>query len=368
MVVVVYSKDFVDDFLVCGPVKSDIQEVIQQYREKATTTEPIWDPEHVLGNQIIWDRGVKRIILTMENKINQLVKEYGEDRLMKRKYPMSKQMWLVNDDELDKIGEDGRRLDDKERRDYQALVGSLVWISGLRADINYSVNYLSSFGKDPRIHHVKVAESVLGYLWNTSHYGLELGGGKISINAYSDSSYGTGRNGRSINGSIVKLSNSSGAVIAKTTKSKYVRLSSYEAEMEALNTTIRLVVWIKQIVKALIEFDDIPEIKCDNLALVNFVKGNGEVNGVKHMELKMYYCREGYVKGIFKIEHLPGVNMPADAWTKVCDRRIFERFRMDVLGCSFIDETTIESTESPKHNEQINKLVNVGGCVGGSWG
>jgi hypothetical protein len=47
---------------------------------------------------------------------------------------------------------------------------------------------------------MKVAEQVLGYLWGTSHYALELGGGELGIVAFSDSYHGTGKEGRSVNG------------------------------------------------------------------------------------------------------------------------------------------------------------------------
>jgi hypothetical protein len=124
----------------------------------------------------------------------------------------------------------------------------------------------------PRVHHMKVAKQVLGYLWGTSHYALELGGGELGIVGFSDSSHGPGKEGRSVNGSLVKLSKGSGAIVVKTVRSKSVRLSSFEYEMEALNNTVKLVSWAKALVKAVIRWG--PMIYCDNEVLVNNVRGN----------------------------------------------------------------------------------------------
>jgi hypothetical protein len=78
--------------------------------------------------------------------------------------PIRERIIVENEDELDKLQEDGRVLSEAERRGYQRLVGSLLWIGGLRHGVAYALAYLSGFGKNPRVHHMRVAEQVLGYL------------------------------------------------------------------------------------------------------------------------------------------------------------------------------------------------------------
>jgi hypothetical protein len=179
---------------------------------------------------------------------------------------------------------------------------------------------------------VKVAEQVLGYLWGTSSFALELGGGQLDIVGFSDSSHGTGKEGRSVNGTLVKLSRDSGAILAKTVKSKYVRLSSFECEMEALNNTVKLVSWVKALLRALVAYDGVPTIFCNNEALVNYVRGNSEVKSVRHMEQKMYYCREEHVKKAYQVKFMEGRRIPSNVLTKVVPREEFHRFVRDVLG------------------------------------
>ena len=116
-----------------------------------------------------------------------------------------------------------------------------MWIAGIRFDIVFAVNYLTGFGQQPRVHHMRVVEWVIGYLYNTMDIGLTLGGERLKLEVYTDSSYGTGRNGRSVSGAIVKLNPEFGAVVVKSVTSQYVRLSSFESELEALNVAIKIV-------------------------------------------------------------------------------------------------------------------------------
>jgi hypothetical protein len=159
-----------------------------------------------------------------------------------------------------------------------------------------------------------------------------VGGGELDIVAFSDSSHGTGKEGRSVNGSLVQLSKGSGAIVVKTVRSKYVRLSSFECEMEALNNTVKLVSWVKALVKAVITYVGVPTIYCDNEALVNYVRGNSEVKSVRHMEQKMYYCREEYMKSAYQLKFMDGCSIPSNVLTKVVPKGEFQRFVREVLG------------------------------------
>jgi hypothetical protein len=67
---------------------------------------------------------------------------------MKRSVPMTNGQYIVKEDDLDELGEQGRVLNDDERREYQSLVGSMMWIGGLRHDISFSLNYLAGNGKN----------------------------------------------------------------------------------------------------------------------------------------------------------------------------------------------------------------------------
>lgn len=102
--------------------------------------------------------------------------------------------------------------------------------------------------------------------------------------------------------------------------------------MEALNNTVKMVSWVKALVKAVVASVGVPTIYCDNEALVNYVHGNSEVKSVRHMEQKMYYCREEYLKSAYQLKFMDGRSIPSNVLTKVVPREEFHRFVREVLG------------------------------------
>ena len=368
--------EFVDDFIISGPIKEEVVSAIGEYRSRAVTTEPIWDPINILGHEIKRDRDRRKMELGIRGKIEDLVNHYGEGRIKKRSTPMRKEQFIVKEEELNGLGEDGKDLDDDERREYQSVVGSMMWICGLRHDGSFAVNYLAGNGRSPKVHHRKVAEHLLGFLWKTSEVTLTLGGEKIEIIAYSDSSYGTGKNGRGVNGTMIKLNDSAGAVIAKSMISKYVRLSSFESELEALNTTIKMVKWVKFVAEGLLGQPIETKIFGDNQTMINFVHGEVEIKSSKHMEIKMYHAVEEYAKGTFEMRFMSGEMIPADVLTKVCTKERFQRFIGEVQGgcekfeCHEEDEDQNEGEYSLMERISTDQhlVAQVGGCVGGRSG
>lgn len=347
--------DFVDDFILCGPEKDEIEEAIESYRKVATTTEPIWDPIVLLGHEIMRDRDEKKMFVSVKGKIMELVKSFGEVR--KRRTPMKRSQYVVQECDLESLGEDSLLLDDHERRMYQKRVGSLVWISGVRYDIAFVVNYLTGYGQSPRVHHQRVVEWVVGYLLNTVEVSLQLGGDSLSFELFTDSSYGTGRNGRSVTGVILKLNQECGAILVKSVHSQYVRLSSFESELEAINVGLKVALWVKMIVRSIIDVDDAKiNIFADNLSMIEFVRGNYELKASKHMEIKMHFVKEMYERGEINVNHVSGKVLPADKVTKVVDKSGIQVLRRCVQGCEI--ECEVSDDEDDERVEYVNVNVN----------
>ncbi len=357
--VIVY--EFVDDFVLVGAEESLVKEVISEYRGMAETTDPVWDPRELLGHEMSRDREKKVIRLGTKAKILAVVEAYGKERLRKWKTPMGSHQYLVKGDELDALGESGRELDDEERREYQSLVGSLGWFSGVRHDIGFSFQYLSGFGRNPRVHHMKVAERVLGYLWGTCEMTLDLGGEELDVVAMSDASYGTGKNGRSILGYLVKIGACSGAVASKSMMSGYVRLSTFEAELEALTAVTKMVKWVKLLICVIIGEVKKAVIYVDNETTISFVNNVVEVKAARHMELRMYWVREEIGKGNVRVEYMEGEILPADMLTKVVSRTRFRGFLKDLQGGGICNDTMNDDLDSDDDDDIVNNNLNIGG-------
>ena len=324
--------DFVDDFVMGGKDKVEVEEVVNQYRTLATTTEPIWDPQIVLGHELTRNLERREITVSLKGKIMEMVDEWMDYGVVKRNVPLAKEDYLVKDSDFEEMGVMAEFLNDDERRLYQKIVGQCIWIHGVRVDISFAISYITGYTFKPRKHHFTVAIRLVGYLWETVNKALVLGG-DLNVRAYSDSSHGTSKEGRSICGSIIKFSEGAGAILAKTAVSLYVRLSSFEAEMEAMNITVKLMNWVLKVKEDIIgRVTDIPVVYGDNRAMIDFVKEDGEAKGIRHIELKMYYVREEFRKGRFDLEFMSGVRIPADLLTKVGSSKDFGVFREYILG------------------------------------
>jgi hypothetical protein len=230
-------------------------------------------------------------------------------------------------------------LSEEEVVTYMQIVGSLIWISGVRHDINYGLMYLTWFTKKPRVHHMSMAYYMVSYLYHSKDVPLVLGGtDDIVLDGYCDSSWGTGPKGRSICAVLMKLSARSACIVAKATASlTSVRMSSFESELETCTLALKTFRRIVNIIDEMgFEYVGKPRLHNDNEAMINFVKGEGVAKGIQHVELRMWYIREQYAMGNVELVHMSGKVLPADRMTKPSTREEFEEYRYFALGLGLL--------------------------------
>jgi hypothetical protein len=330
--------DFVDDFIIFGNNTLSINQFINEFRLIVQTTEPIWNATSVLGMTLTRDRTKKIILIKLDTKISELGEKYELKNRRVRYQPMPRDGYLVNEYEFDDISEEKKRfLDEKETELYMQIVGSLIWITGVRKDIIFNVMYLSWFTKAPRMHHLIMAYYVMTYLYNSIDIPLVLGGEPdIHVNTYSDASLGTAPKGRSIRGEITSLNEKAGAIIAKSTSSQSVFDSSFGAELDGVSSAIKTMLRVLNILTEMGFTSSSNKIYSDNEAMINFIKGNSVAKGIRHLELRLWYVREEISKGNVDVFFKPGKDMPADQLTKILTRAEFEIFRDRIQGLKLL--------------------------------
>ncbi len=322
---------YVDDYFVTGPEQANTLKEINKFRELVSTTEPELNAPKVLGAEISRDRKRRLIFVKMEGKIDELNERFQISTWKRKNMPMPCQGYIVQteDFELPQNEQVAAFLDDKQREEYMQIVGSLIWLCGIRLDIVFAVMYLSWSTKQPRVHHAKMAYHLLSYLYYSKDMPLVLGGtDDLRITSYTDASLGTGPKGRSILGHATKLGVNAGAINAKSTASTIVHLSSFEAELDGVTTAFKTVSRLINMLTELgfVGLTSIPMVYSDNEAMVNFVKGQGVAKGVRHMQLRMWYTREVYQEGRLLLAWMSGKQILADHLTKLAtavDHRIF---------------------------------------------
>ena len=332
---------YVDDFIFGGNDELFTLSQIAAFRVLASTTEPEKNYFSLLGMEIERDKDRRLIKVTMAKRIQELADTFPQSKSHRRTVPIPTSGYLVSDADFDHLpATHSAFLSKSDQLLFMQLVGSLVWIQGVRPDILFAVLYLSWFTYQPRQHHLDMAYYCIGYLHTTIHLPLVLGGGSPpSIHAYTDASLATGPRRRSVLGSLVTLGPQSGAVHAKATTSGSTCLSSFEAELDGLTTIIKSVSRLRYILQELLpDFTSGGTIYSDNEALVNFVNGTGPMaKGVRHIEIRQWYTRDTIQQGNFKVVHMPGAHIPADKLTKLGVFAEHDLFRRHILGLHLLD-------------------------------
>jgi hypothetical protein len=190
-------------------------------------------------------------------------------------------------------------------------------------------------------HHPSTSASsyyILGYLKNTTDMPLVLGGAEeIRPEVLYDASHGQAPKSKSITGQLARLGSRSGAVAAKSSAQATVKLSSFESELDGATTAIKTANRIMNILTELHIASKRPIVYNDNLATINFIKGESVAKGVRHMEIRMWYTKLEYQKGNVELEYMPGIITPADKLTKLGNRTEHESFATKIQGLGLLE-------------------------------
>jgi hypothetical protein len=239
-IIIIYV--YVDDFLITGSNVEILNAVVEQTRINASTTTPIYDPIKVLGMELQRNHSSSTIQLTMKTKITTLATSIGitgdNPNIV---LPLPAKGFIIKPDDLP-CKDDQVPLTTEQKSEYLRVVGSLIWISGVRPDILFATMYLSWSTKNPLLHHKRMSEHLVQYLFNTQSMPMVVGGKfpseGIEVEVYTDASLGTAPNGKSVVAHLVKVQHDSASIITKAKATTNVYLSSFESELDGyINAT-----------------------------------------------------------------------------------------------------------------------------------
>jgi len=335
-----YLYTYVDDFWITGSSTEKLMGIVCEIREKITTTEPLVNPEKILGMNLERRKDRKLILISMKEKIEEVYTRFKE-RIgnyvalgRRRKVPMPTSGYVITDEEAEILKEDKRRpLNKLEITMFMELIGSFIWIGGIRYDIVLATLYLTWYTKSPLLHHLEMACYLLQYLQQSADEVLVLGGNfDHEINGYTDASHATAPKRRSVIGEIMKLNEKAGAVYVKVGTTNMVALSSFEAELEGVSRGFKSMARIDNILRELEISLKKYYLWTDNQTVIDFVKGQATIKGSRHMDLRLFYIRERYELSNTMLGYMPGTVIPANLLTKLGSEAEHVVFKRQVLG------------------------------------
>ena len=237
-------------------------------------------------------------------------------------------------------------LTDTEKKQYQGLLGKLLWLSSqTRPDLSYDTLEHSTFGKAPRIKDLLSLNKVVKRVVDGPHvlrfHGMNLEKDNLQIVTFSDASLGNLPNKEdSGRGFLVFLTNGDNSNIVSWSSNKIKRKvhSVFGAETLACMDATAEAVFVRQLLSEILYQDPKKQIipitsLVDSRQLYDQVQSTGSCKD-KRVRLDIAELREEVTNGTIKaINWVPTESMLADALTKkgVCCRELCNSLETGVI-------------------------------------
>jgi hypothetical protein len=220
-------------------------------------------------------------------------------------------------------------------RIYQEAVGSLLYLScGTRPDIAFAVNQAAKFTHEPTELHWQAVKRIFRYVRGTLHFGVEYGnctkgldhldytvqipdfsGSVTDFSGFADSSYAMAFDAKSVTG-FVFLYNG-GPISWASRRQTVTALSTSEAELIALSSAAKELVWLRKLLFGLgISVTEPTPIFEDNQAAIKIASNSGLSARTKHIRVRDFYVRELVTTGDVILHYCTSRSQLADMFTK----------------------------------------------------
>jgi len=209
---------------------------------------------------------------------------------------------------------------------YLSLVGSLLYATQTRPDIQFSVNLIAQFSGNPGIPQLEATKYILCYLKSTQDFSLVLGRqekGTVDIVGDVDSRH-------SVGGFVFDVAR--GCVSWSLKKQVSVATSSVEAEHVTSANVTKEAVWLRTLLKEV----SYPQsqaiiVHADNQGAIALAQNPISHSRAKYIDIRFHFIRERIKRNEIKLQYISTNQMVADILTKALPREAYERFR-EALG------------------------------------
>nr|ABA98050.2 retrotransposon protein, putative, unclassified [Oryza sativa Japonica Group] len=220
--------------------------------------------------------------------------------------------------------EDGEAVDQKE---YRSMIGSLLYLTASRPDIQFAMCLCARFQASPRASHRQAVKRIMRYLNHTLKFGIWYSTSfSIYLSGYSDADFGGCRIDRkSTSGTchflgislIAWSSRKQSSVAQSTAKSEYVAAASCCSQIP----------WLLSILKDYgLTFEKV-HLFCDNTIAINIAKNPVQHSRTKHIDIRFHFLRDHVEKGDVELQFLDTKLQIADIFTKPLDSNRFAFLR-----------------------------------------
>ena len=297
--------------------------MIKEFKQAMMTEYEMTDlglMRYFLGMQVKQKAG--HIFIYQEKYADDLLKKFRMTDCKPTSTPMGTNEKLSKEDGKEKVDE----------TIYRSLVGSLIYLTNTRPDIQHAVSIVSRFMSKPSKSHFTAAKRILRYVKGTKNFGIIYKAeSDCDLIGYTDSDWaGSIDDRKSTTGYIFLLG--SKIISWATKKQKTVALSSAEAEYMAATSATCEAVWLRRIMENLHQRVDRPtKIYCDNMSTIAMTKNPVFHSRTKHIEIRHHFIRELVEQGEIELDFCRTKDQLADIFTKPITTEKFIKIR-NMLG------------------------------------
>lgn len=320
-----YIAIYVDDLLLIGPDKVDIQQIKDQLSQRFSMTDlgPI---AFYLGMTVTRDRQNRILRLGQRSYLEEGIKTIGLWDSPPQKTPMN--TGCLETARGDYCAEPGFKTQ------YQSAVGTLMYaMLGTRPDIAYAVSSVSRYAANPTPAHMTAVKRIFSYLRGTIDLQLTFRGELTDLIGYSDSDWGGDPvTHRSTAGFVFNVG--SGAISWSSKRQPTVALSTCEAEYQAQTQAAKEAVWLRSLLQDLNPTEQTTYatiIYCDNQSAIALAKDPKFHPRTKHIAIQHHWVREKIAEQVVDLEYIQTNKQVADGLTKALPKDTFVAFR-EALG------------------------------------
>ncbi|GJW96723.1 hypothetical protein Tco_0178531 [Tanacetum coccineum] len=234
---------------------------------------------------------------------------------------------------------------------YRGMIGSLMYLTSSRPDLNYVVCLCARYQAKPTEKHLQAVKRIFRYLNGTINMGLWYSKDTdMSLTAYADADHaGCQDTRRSTSGSAQFLGDK--LVSWSSKKQKSTAISSTKAEYIALSGCCSQILWMRsQLTDYGFKFNKIP-LYCDNKSAIALCCNNVQHSRAKHIDIRYHFIKEQVENGIVELYFVRTEYQLADIFTKPLPRERFN-FLIDKLGMRSMSPETLKRLAKETNNEQ----------------
>jgi hypothetical protein len=184
-----------------------------------------------------------------------------------------------------------------DQKEYQSMIGSLLYLTATRPDIQFSVCLCTRFQASPRTSHRQVVKRIFRYLRYTPELGLWYSTfSSLSLLSFSDADFAGCRVDRKSTSGTCQFFGSS-LVSWSSRKQSSVAQSTTKAEYVAAASCCSQLLWITYTLSDFGEECSHVPLMCDSTSAISVAKNPVLHSRTKHIEVRYHFLRGNVEKG-----------------------------------------------------------------------